>query len=214
MALKNPYILNQHQNIKKVDDRLTSTSAFPLIKQPFDDNIDLSNQIITTTDNDKNSFYPISSDVNSSLFDQENNQLLPTSSDILTNVNHKIISVNKQKIEYNGPFVSHIPMMSSSSSSSSITELTEQIIEKKFQPETSNLNDPRTRSIIVGQETLIEIDREQSGLGLSVVGGSDTQLVRRRKKLRKFFKKMLFFFSLQLLFMIFMKVVLHNVMDV
>jgi hypothetical protein len=39
-------------------------------------------------------------------------------------------------------------------------------------------DDPRTRPIIVGQETLIEIDRGQSGLGLSVVGGSDTQLVK------------------------------------
>jgi hypothetical protein len=216
MALKNPYILNQHQNIKTVDDRLTSTSGFPLIKQPFDDNIDLSNQIITTTDNDKNSFYPISSDVNSSLFNQENTELLPTSSEILTNVNHSIISVDEQKIEYNGSFVSHIPMMSSSSSSSSsITQLTEEIIEKKFQPETSNLNDPRTRSIIVGQETLIEIDREQSGLGLSVVGGSDTQLVNTKftppSKRNKFF---FLNFSLRLLFMIFMKVVLHNVMDV
>jgi len=38
-------------------------------------------------------------------------------------------------------------------------------------------DDPRTRPILVGQETLIEIDRGQSGLGLSVVGGSDTQLV-------------------------------------
>jgi hypothetical protein len=41
-------------------------------------------------------------------------------------------------------------------------------------------DDPRTRSIIVGQETLIEIDRGQSGLGLSVVGGSDTQLVKNK----------------------------------
>jgi hypothetical protein len=39
-------------------------------------------------------------------------------------------------------------------------------------------DDPRTRPIVIGQETLIEIDRGQLGLGLSVVGGSDTQLVR------------------------------------
>ncbi len=38
-------------------------------------------------------------------------------------------------------------------------------------------DDPRTRPILVGQESLIEIDRGQSGLGVSVVGGSDTQLV-------------------------------------
>ncbi|CAF2877629.1 unnamed protein product [Rotaria sp. Silwood2] len=37
-------------------------------------------------------------------------------------------------------------------------------------------DDPCIRPIIVGQETLIEIDRGHSGLGLSVVGGSDTQL--------------------------------------
>jgi len=189
MALKTIYTLNQHQDIihvneyKIIDDKLTSTSVFPLTKQPFDENMDSSNPIITTNDventnNDiifnKNSFYPISSDVNSSLLNQD---LLPTSSDILTNVNHQIISVNKQKIEYNESFVSHIPIMSSSSSSSSISAFNEQIIENKSQPESVNLNDPRTRPIVVGQETLIEIDREQSGLGLSVVGGSDTQLV-------------------------------------
>ncbi|CAF1476859.1 unnamed protein product, partial [Didymodactylos carnosus] len=37
-------------------------------------------------------------------------------------------------------------------------------------------DDPRTRPIVVGEETLIEIDRGRTGLGLSVVGGSDTQL--------------------------------------
>ena len=41
-----------------------------------------------------------------------------------------------------------------------------------------NEDDPRVRPIVVGQETLIEIDRGQLGLGLSVVGGSDTQLVK------------------------------------
>ena len=39
-------------------------------------------------------------------------------------------------------------------------------------------DDPRVRPIIVGQETLIEIERGQSGLGLSVVGVSDTQFVQ------------------------------------
>ncbi|CAF0749667.1 unnamed protein product, partial [Didymodactylos carnosus] len=41
---------------------------------------------------------------------------------------------------------------------------------------TNIADDPRTRPIVVGQETLIEIDRGRTGLGLSVVGGSDTQL--------------------------------------
>lgn len=40
-------------------------------------------------------------------------------------------------------------------------------------------DDPRVRPILVGQETFIEIDRGHSGLGLSVVGGSDTQLVSK-----------------------------------
>jgi hypothetical protein len=182
MALNNPYTSNQHDDInhvnedKKFDDRLASTSVFPLIKQPFEDSIDVSNQIITTNDvlSGKNSFSPISSDVNSTLFNQQNHDLLPTSSN---NVNHSIIAVNKQKIEYNGSFVSHIPNMSSSSSSSSIPALNEQTIVK-FQAESIKLDDdPRTRSIVIGKETFIEIDREQSGLGLSVVGGSDTQLV-------------------------------------
>ncbi|CAF4414764.1 unnamed protein product [Rotaria socialis] len=42
--------------------------------------------------------------------------------------------------------------------------------------DTISEDDPRVRSILVGQETLVEIDRGHSGLGLSVVGGSDTQL--------------------------------------
>jgi hypothetical protein len=42
-------------------------------------------------------------------------------------------------------------------------------------------DDPRTRPIAIGQETLIEIDRGQLGLGLSVVGGSDTQLVKKEE---------------------------------
>lgn len=53
-------------------------------------------------------------------------------------------------------------------------------------------DDPRTRSIVVGQETLIEIDRGQLGLGLSVVGGADTQLVN---KCRCQFRRVSFVFS-------------------
>ena len=48
--------------------------------------------------------------------------------------------------------------------------------------DTISEDDPRVRPILVGQETLVEIDRGHSGLGLSVVGGSDTQLVNRFKK--------------------------------
>ena len=55
-------------------------------------------------------------------------------------------------------------------------------------------DDPRTRSIVVGQETLIEIDRGQLGLGLSVVGGSDTQLVKSRSFSRR--RTFVFLFSL------------------
>ncbi|CAF2616811.1 unnamed protein product [Rotaria sp. Silwood2] len=158
---------------------------------------DTENENIDKSTN-KNCFYSISSDVNNSLLNQQNSELLSTlSSNILTNINdnknHQIISnvtlpiVSKQLIEHNiemnGSFVSHIPMMSSSSSSSSISipppTLNQQIIVQP-EPIINNINqtenDPRTRPIIIGQETLIEIDRGQSGLGLSVVGGSDTQL--------------------------------------
>lgn len=45
--------------------------------------------------------------------------------------------------------------------------------------ETVRNDDPTLRPILVGQETYIEIDRGQSGLGLSVVGGCDTQLVKK-----------------------------------
>jgi hypothetical protein len=91
--------------------------------------------------------------------------------------------------DINEPVVSHIPIMSSSSSSSSLCALNPKVTEHKvsFAPE-PNMNssstvidndDPRTRPIVVGVETLIEIDRGTSGLGLSVVGGFDTQLVSR-----------------------------------
>jgi len=200
MAINNPYTSSPRHDIshvneyKKIDDRLASTSVFPVIKQLLDDHIEQSNQIIITNDvenandNDvqlnKNCFLPSSSEVNSSLFNQQNNDLFPKSSDISFNINQQIISMNKQKIKYNGSFVSHIPNMSSSSSSSSNSALNEQTIGQS-----QGENDPRTRSIAVGQETLIEIDREQSGLGLSVVGGSDTQLVRKNysvKIIKKF----------------------------
>lgn len=52
-------------------------------------------------------------------------------------------------------------------------------LSRLAESDASREDDPRTRSIAVGQETCIEIDRGQSGLGLSVVGGSDTQLVKR-----------------------------------
>ena len=40
----------------------------------------------------------------------------------------------------------------------------------------NELVDSRTAQIRVGEETLIEIERGKMGLGLSIVGGSDTQL--------------------------------------
>lgn len=39
-------------------------------------------------------------------------------------------------------------------------------------------SDPATCPIVPGQETVIEISKGRSGLGLSIVGGKDTQLVR------------------------------------
>jgi hypothetical protein len=188
MALNNPYASNtSHANEYKIaDDILTSTSVFPPIEQPFEDHIDLSNQIILTNNmetsdenvlTDRNHFSPISPDANSPLFNQETNELLTKSADILSNVNDQISSVHKPKKEYNGSFVSHMPMISSSSSTQSIPVFKEQTVVSS-QIEKINLNDPRTRSIVIGQETFIEIDREQAGLGVSVVGGADTQLVK------------------------------------
>lgn len=184
MALNNPYALNQQHErrpvheYKNLDVQLTSTSVLPSSELP------LSNQITTTiTDNmgngnehnhliDENRVSPRSSDVKSSP--------LPVPSEQSTNLNHReSIPVNKSKLDYNGSFVSHIPIMSSSSSSASIPALNEQIV-RRSQTENLTFDQPRTRPIVIGQETLIEIDREQSGLGLSVVGGSDTQLVRKR----------------------------------
>ena len=73
------------------------------------------------------------------------------------------------------------------------------------------LGDPRTRPILIGQETLIEIDRGQSGLGLSVVGGSDTQLVRMPSSPRGY-RRTLLLSSRLWLFTISTMVVPHNVM--
>jgi len=41
---------------------------------------------------------------------------------------------------------------------------------------TTSNNDPKTNKIKMGEETLIEIERGKLGLGLSIVGGFDTQL--------------------------------------
>jgi hypothetical protein len=208
MALRNPYTTS-HAN---EHERLTLTSVFPLIEQTFDDkehveNTNLSNQIISTNDNnkilaDKNTSF----DVKSTLFNQENNELLP----ILTDVNEKINTHIEPNAFINGPYMSHMPIMSSSSSSSSLSVPT-QHKTVKFDSIVNQIDDPRTRSIVVGKETLIEIDRGQSGLGLSVVGGSDTQLVDNTSS--HISKLIIFFsFSQRLLFMIFMTVVLHNAM--
>jgi C-terminal processing protease CtpA/Prc len=49
-------------------------------------------------------------------------------------------------------------------------------IIKKTTTTTTNSNDPKTNKIKMGEETLIEIERGKLGLGLSIVGGFDTQL--------------------------------------
>ena len=93
-------------------------------------------------------------------------------------------SPSEQKEQENriidGDVVSHLPIMSSSSSSSSLSIPPSLATKKNGLIVDQRTEDPRTRPIIVGQETLIEIDRGQGGLGLSVVGGSDTQLVSDR----------------------------------
>lgn len=213
MALNNPYASNQRhdrrhvQEYKKVDARLTPTSVFPSTEFP------LSNPITTMEDMENGNEYNLQIDQNSvsPLFSDVKSSLLPASFDHSSNVNQQSIPVNKAKPDYNGSFVSHIPMMSSSSSSTSIPALPEPAV-RRSQTENLTLDQPRTRSIVVGQETLIEIDREQSGLGLSVVGGSDTQLVRKNISTTE----IIFFilYSRESSFMIFMKVVRQNVMDV
>lgn len=45
-----------------------------------------------------------------------------------------------------------------------------------------SFSDPATCPIVPGQETVIEISKGRSGLGLSIVGGKDTQLVRYQKE--------------------------------
>lgn len=40
--------------------------------------------------------------------------------------------------------------------------------------------DPLTCPIVPGKETYIEIEKGRTGLGLSIVGGSDTLLVSRK----------------------------------
>ena len=62
-----------------------------------------------------------------------------------------------------------------------IQKLQEHNIQRNFSKNNSissnsQTYDPKTNKIKVGEETLIEIDRGKLGLGLSIVGGSDTQL--------------------------------------
>lgn len=45
-----------------------------------------------------------------------------------------------------------------------------------MKPQSGELLDPKTAQIRVGEETFVEIERGRLGLGLSIVGGSDTQL--------------------------------------
>lgn len=167
MALNNPYANHStHANEFKLTDNIRrSTSISPPFDETFDDNFHLSNLHIATNNHnniqlnltDNNYFSPISSDIQSSLVNPDTAKL--------------------NQLEYNGSFVSHIPMMSSSSSNSSLPQQQQQSNLQE------NLDDPRTRPIVTGRETLIEIDREQAGLGLSVVGGSDTQLINRNDKI-------------------------------
>lgn len=165
MALNNPYANHStHANEFKLTDNIRRSTS---ISPPFDDNFHLSNPHLATNHNiqlnltDNNYFSPISSDIQSSLVNPN-----------ATKFNQ---SSHEQQLEYNGSFVSHIPMMSSSSSNSSLPQQQSNLQD--------NLDDPRIRPIVTGQETLIEIDREQAGLGLSVVGGSDTQLVNPNDEL-------------------------------
>jgi len=135
--------------------------------------------------------HPVINESSSPLLNQDNHDLLARPSSLSTQTNdpkpsHPNSDRNQQS--FYEPAVSHIPIMSSSSSSSSLSVPTPTIVAPTpehrvtFAPETITNEfepvdeNPRTRPILVGKETLIEIDRGQLGLGLSVVGGSDTQL--------------------------------------
>lgn len=106
MALRNPYASSQHSDFnphKDKDDQQTSTSAFPLQTQHTVDNKESminkksSNSIRTTNDveNDKKNLSPdltnihsITTDLNSTLLNQENNESLLRPSTLLMYVNH------------------------------------------------------------------------------------------------------------------------------
>ncbi|UJR23757.1 hypothetical protein I4U23_026734 [Adineta vaga] len=202
MALRQPYTISPQHTIplhvkftSVENDSQTTKRSFNLIKTTND--VESSKDIPSTQTNSHSSI----SDVKPCLFNQRSVEFSPTSSDMLTNVNedrnHPIMSdvilpiVTKQRRDLNtninGTFVSHIPMMSSSSSSSSLSIPTptptsvkndihvdeSESVVKMIEKDEIDL---RTRPILMGQETLIEIDRGQLGLGLSVVGGFDTQL--------------------------------------
>ena len=153
------YFINHIDQYKENTNRLTSAFLSSPIKHSLDDkdptrNTIFSNQMKTTVDieNDnidvptnKINSHLLSSVVNSTLSNQSNSQLLSTSSDILTSVNdnhnHELISDvilptdNTQKMENNvtiyEPFVSHIPLRSSSSSASSLSNLQTTLKEEK-----------------------------------------------------------------------------------
>lgn len=55
---------------------------------------------------------------------------------------------------------------------------TSTVHKKGGRPLEETQGDPATCEIKPGQETIIEISKEKMGLGLSIVGGSDTLLVR------------------------------------
>ncbi|CAF1185501.1 unnamed protein product, partial [Adineta ricciae] len=193
MALRQPYAISPQHAIPSKADRMTPTSVLPPTKALADDNEPIKSKhspnLIQTT-NDNGNIPSSISDVKQNLFNQRSVE----SPSVIDNRQHQIVSdvilpiVTKQRKDLNknlnGTFVSHIPMMSSSSSSSSLSIRTPTpspvVNEPKLEPvvkkvETDEI-DLRTRPIVIGQETLIEIDRGQLGLGLSVVGGADTQL--------------------------------------
>ena len=54
-------------------------------------------------------------------------------------------------------------------------------------PALSQLEDPTICQIVPGRETVIEIQKGKSGLGLSIVGGADTLLVGEFLAGRRFY---------------------------
>lgn len=85
------------------------------------------------------------------------------------------------------PAVSSEPRPISQSSSTSLgTEQTSPEELSHWPASSPSTSDPRSCPVLPGRETTIEICKENLGLGLSIVGGCDTLLVRKARQCLKY----------------------------